>query len=387
MVLTVRFTRFIQKTRITAKPLTTNAAFTAIAAGRSLYALTPNAVYRYKNNTFEQIYSSPDLPQVNTVTDLGTNIYIGTANGLFLKSSKKSKPDKIDDVKVNSLTTLKNSVFAATVNGVLKLYGDKIIKRYLEGENITCINIDSVGLMWISTSEALFKLTMNNNILQPAKPFPTSCDSLPSVQVKSISTDALGDTWILSDVCISKYVGREKRYISYYEPRRSALQSSLTNKMFEDSEGHVWVTYTKDGAGFDRINTKTHTVEHFPHLPYASTSYPYTSITHCIYEDADGNMLFGNDNGLAILAPKSKVFRVIDTKQGLPSKVVTAVYQDRLGNYWIGTDKGFVRYSKKHKKVDLYHTHFGFKEGIVSAILGYTFLTPITRATTFHSIT
>lgn len=146
---------FDTKTRKTSKPLTADTAFTAIAAGNYLYALTATAIYRYRNNTFEQIYSSPDLPQVNTVTDLGTNIYIGTANGLFLKSFKKSEPIKIDDVKVNSLTTYKNSVFAVTGNGVLKLNGDKIIKRYLEGENITCINIDSVGVMWISTSEAL----------------------------------------------------------------------------------------------------------------------------------------------------------------------------------------------------------------------------------------
>jgi len=56
-------------------------------------------------------------------------------------------------------------------------------------------------------------------------------------------------------------------------------------------------------------------------------------MTHCIFEDADGNKLFGTDKDLAILPPESKAFSLIDTRHGLPSPVVTAVNQDRLGNY------------------------------------------------------
>jgi len=259
-------------------------------------------------------------------------------------------------------------VFAATNNGLLKISGDKIVRRFLNGENITCINVDSSGTLWISNSEVLYRLSLNNDILQSVKPYPASRDSLPSTQIKSISTDALGDTWILSDVCISKYLTREKRYESYYKPGKSSTQSNLIYKMYEDSQGYVWVGFTKNGVGVDRIDTKTHTIEHYTHLPYDSTSYPYTSMTHCIFEDADGNMLFGTDKGLAILPPDSKSFNLIDTRHGLPSLVVTAVNQDRLGNYWIGTDQGVARFSKKLKKVDITGNQLGFKEGLVTAI-------------------
>lgn len=359
---------FNLKARKFEKPLPSKNPFNAISTGKYLYAIAPSNVYRWRNNTFEEILNYTYFPQVKTITDLDSRIYLGTLRGLYLKPNAQDNPIKIDDGVTNSLITYKNLVFAATSNGVAKIIGDKVVKRYLNGENITCINVDSTGTLWISNTEGLYWLTIDGDILQPVKAYPASKDSLPSTQVKSISTDALGDTWILSDVCVSKYLTREKRYESYYEPGKSAIQTNLTYKMFEDSQGYVWVGFTRNGVGVDRINTKTRTIKHYPHLPYDSTSYPNTSITYCIFEDADGNMLFGTDKGLAILPPGSEAFRLIDTKHGLPSPVVTAVYQDRLRNYWIGTDKGVVRYSKKLKKVDIKGSQFGFKDELVTAI-------------------
>lgn len=356
------------KARKFEKPLPSKNPFNAISTGKYLYAIAPSDVYRWRNNTFEEILNDTHFPQVKTITNIDHKIYLGTIKGLFLKTSTQSKPVKIDDGNINTLITYKNLVFAATSNGVTKIIGNKVVKRYLNGENITCINVDSSGTLWISNTEGLYRLSIRGDILQQVNAYPASKDSLPSTQIKSISTDALGDTWILSDVCVSKYIAREKRYESYYEPGKSAIQSNLTYKMFQDSQGYVWVGFTKNGVGVDRINTKTHTIKHYPHLPYDSTSYPNTSVTHCIFEDADGNMLFGTDKGLAVLPPGSEAFSLIDTRHGLPSPVVTAVYQDRLGNYWVGTDKGVVRYSKKLKKVDIKGTQYGFKDGFVTAI-------------------
>lgn len=361
---------FSLPTRKIEPPLPSDFSFTNIFADKYLYALTDSALLRWnqERGKFDQLTSTKQYPGIKSIADGNDTIFLGTSEGVYVMTEHTKTLTKLFDADVQALTFYKGFAFGASNKGLLKFNGKGLVKRYLSEQSITNFTIDSSGNVWATNSEELFRISLKTNTIETIGAYPQSKDSLPSVQVKSIATDALGNVWILSDVCISKYLPKQKRYQSYYVPGKSALQSTLVYKMYEDSKGYVWVGYTRNGVGVDRIDRRTHTVDHFPYLPYDSTSYPATSMTHCIFEDANGNMLFGTDAGLAILQPESKAFQMIDTRHGLPSSVVTAIYQDRLGNYWIGTDKGIARFSKKLKRVDITGKNLNFSEGLVTAI-------------------
>ncbi len=206
------------------------------------------------------------------------------------------------------------------------------------------------------------------NLQQRFIRIPKNQDALPSTQIKVLTNDALGNVWILSNNCVSRYNASKKRFENYYEPSRHNLFSNLLHRLYPDSKGNLWVGYTVDGVGVYCVNPATRIVTHYPQLPYDSLSYPKTTVTHCIFEDADGNMLFGTHQGFAILHPGQKQFLLIDKNAGLPSPVGTAVNQDRFGNYWVGTANGVARYCKKLKRVDRTSVNLGLQEGKITAI-------------------
>ncbi len=359
-------------------PVPSKLTFTQLFAGKHLYAANPSAVYRWneRNNSFEQILKLQNLPQVKAITDNDSTIFIGTTQGLYT-IKHHDRLSRIDSVEVNALMVHKNLILAATTSGLLTINSSSKKTRHLSEQVITCLTVDSAENVWFSNSENFYRLSLSNQKVSSIKPCPTSKDSLPSSQVKSLATDAGGDVWIVSDKCVTKYIASEQRFESYYSPGSKAIQSRLIYRLFEDSQGFVWVGYSSTGLGVDRINRKNHTIEHFPHLPYDSTSYPLTSATYCIFEDANGNMLFGTDKGLAILPPDQRGFTLINQTNGLPSTIVTAVNQDRLGNYWIGTDKGVFRYSKKLKRVDLTGKQIDLQDGLITSIVQWGFDTLI----------
>lgn len=324
-----------------------------------------NPFYRYSDEF------GSDIGRLGPILETSDNkLYVGTRDaGLFYShfnsSTFKTSPDlkfnrfnisrtNIHSVSYREITALfedsKQNLWIGTIVGlncipkterksmspvILKYFNDPNNKLSLSDNNITHINEDKNGSLWVGTMTA--GLNRLDSLDRSGKPYFTRF--------------AAGKN--------------NKNKVSHFRIRT----------LFVDKDKNLWVG-TDDGLDRVTKNNKNGPVEFQAiHSEDNRNGLSNNSII-CITEAYNGDLWIGTTNGLSILknADKYKAnppFYSLFMKDGLPNNFILSIQFDNKQQAWVTTNGGLVKINPVDKVINQYNKSDGFLGSTFSEKSGF----------------
>ena len=259
----------------------------------------------YENNTFKTFSAKDGIPfgYVNAIMVEGSNIWLGTLDGLVLYNGKKFNVYNRDD-------------------GLIHQW-------------IRCIKKGPKGNIWIGTRGgiSIFDGTKFNNI--------NRLQGLPNREVNDIYFDDSGEALISTQGGVYRYNG--KTFVRL-NPRMAGHDFGLRNvqQINRSSDGIYWFN-DWSGAGIVKYDPRSilNTTD--------ADSFPKTQI-HDIEVDKNRNLWFGTANHGLIKVSDSKIIKQIKREDGLRSNEIFALDFDIYGNVWMATQNALSKYDGREVK-------------------------------------
>ena len=296
-------------------------------------------------------YNAADGLPSNTVyavtQDAEGTLWIGTRNGLARYDGAHFQSWK-EYGRVNALTVDKaGRLWVGTTQG-LRVQDDGI------AGNIRALHTDTEGYVWATVGDTLLlKLSYRDGIREEARCPYKKRDSEGDYPYYQIYEAQDGKLWLAGRLVQNQFVeDRQDPHItltqwdvqcigSYaetggklyaFEDHTSILYSCNGSqpiplgrlpiahaRLLTDNKGQLWAAGSY-GAG--PVNT-----EKPADTPIYKT--PSTEL-YCLFEDRQGNLWLGGDNGISVLCPALQQVEVLSTDN------VTALLEDHTGKMWIG---------------------------------------------------
>ena len=174
-------------------------------------------------------------------------------------------------------------------------------------------------------------------------PILNNSNSLSAPSVNTIIKDKDLNLWIGTWAGgLNFYDRKADKFTQYlHDPNNSnSLCDNFINILWEDSDGTVWIGTDN---GLDAFNRTSGKFTHFKHNPKDPTSIRNNNILTIMGADK-GKIWIGTGGGLCLLDKKTKSFKVVTEKDGLPNNVINGILKDSKGCLWISTNKGVSKY-------------------------------------------
>lgn len=281
----------------------------------SLWIGTRGGLNRFDGTRFQ---AWKELGRVNALTlDRGNRLWIGTADGLYVRAGRDEKGP---DGNIRALHTDSDGYVWATVGDTLLLklsynHGIKEIarcwydKRDSEGDYPYYQIFEARdGKLWLGGRIVRMQYVDNKDNPEVIHPFGDGgfCPG---------SFAEVGSTLYLFDDHTSTLYTYRDRMLKHIG--RLPISHS---RLLTDHKGQLWAA---GSYGVGPVNLEK---------PEQTPVYkPNTGELYCIFEDAQGNLWVGGDNGLSVICPALQQVRTISDAN------VTALMEDRDGKMWIGT--------------------------------------------------
>ncbi|MEC3878166.1 two-component regulator propeller domain-containing protein [Parapedobacter sp. 10938] len=112
--------------------------------------------------------------------------------------------------------------------------------------------------------------------------------------------------------------------------------------LFEDSQGTIWAGTWRDGLYYANPRSgENGSFSHDAHLPGSIGS----NRVNRIFEDSNGHIWVATEGGLCKFNSQRNDFQRYGTTQGFPSNLILALLEDGEGKLWVTTSKGLVRFA------------------------------------------
>jgi ligand-binding sensor domain-containing protein/two-component sensor histidine kinase len=176
---------------------------------------------------------------------------------------------------------------------------------------------------------------------------------LPVDQVNCIVSDSVGFIWIGTSEGLYKYDGFYYKQVHGVKAGEKNILNSQIADMYVSKEGLIWATVSYGGIVVLKSSGQVLSL-----CNTASTPGFLSDRAHRILQDATGSIWCSTDAGLYELGINQqhqvKVIRHIDLKKrGHDTNILGDFCFDEKGNIWLGTFTGLVIYNKV--KDELYH--------------------------------
>ena len=261
------------------------------------------------SNTVE--YNGLDGFSINTITEVGNQLWIGTNQGLFLKAPQQ-------DVE--------------RAKGMLAIH-----------ENLSVLSIvpDAEGNGWIGASEYLLKA---ENVQSDSMRWIDLTPYLPLEigEIEHLLFDEENSLWMASTSGLYKMDPKSMHLTRVIESidRTHSLAIDPTKPIYQDRAGKIW--YGTHGEGLYRIDIHSGQYSNFRNNPGDLSSLSENSI-NCIFEDGDENIWIGTFGaGINIYRPDAHKFGFMSQQpfkeNSLSSSFVWSIMECENGKIWIGTD-------------------------------------------------
>jgi ligand-binding sensor domain-containing protein/serine phosphatase RsbU (regulator of sigma subunit) len=231
-------------------------------------------------------------------------------------------------------------------------------------QNLSGWTRDGDGDIWLSSNtNGLFRLSKEEQKKEIPMPeqfvvVPESENSLPSNNLRSITTDANGDTWIYSSRNFTKIV-KENGQVSFINYKfDEELPANINGQsFFVDEEGNVMLGV--DNSGLVVYSAKENELYRYRNETYNPRSLINNNVT-TIMKDNSGVIWLGTANGISRYNPDKNKFKHFEPQPNNPDWLrdpfVFCISVDKLGNYWVGTNNGrglFIYYPDRNKFVNI----------------------------------
>jgi diguanylate cyclase (GGDEF)-like protein len=211
--------------------------------------------------------------------------------------------------------------------------------------------LDANGNIWVATDRGGIARQDAHSLEFKAVP-AAMAEGLRQVNV--IRFDRRGTLWIGSEDAGLVSFDPERRALARFRHDRAhanSLASDAIYALLADSQGYLWVG---TGAGLDRIDLKTSSVEH---VALSAAPKDRRVRVRALLEDHNGAIWISTDIGVIVDtrdgAQKLFQHEARDTTS-LPSDAVNVIFEDRAGRVWLGTEDGLVLFDRESRTFDVY---------------------------------
>ncbi|WP_207533435.1 hybrid sensor histidine kinase/response regulator transcription factor [Desertivirga arenae] len=265
------------------------------------------------------------------------------------------------------------------------LPGDDIVAKIPGTKNISFINNDAIGNLWLSYTNGSiekrdhlcrrilertkteahgrnkFFIDQQNGIWLYVSDNPqgvfyrdpgaksishfnkgSSRCPLSSNLINGVVQDGRGNIWLGTDHGGINIINKNDFTVRYLQNRegdgRSIAQNSLVT-IYRDEAGFIWAGTYKRGISYYNENAFRFPI--YQHQPYNNSNLPYDDVNR-FAEDRKGNLWIGTNGGGLIYFDRSKnSFRQYKHQSGntnsLSNDVIVSLWIDRSDKLWIGT--------------------------------------------------
>ena len=146
-----------------------------------------------------------------------------------------------------------------------------------------------------------------------------------------------------------------------YYNEENGMPSNTINCIYQDKEGLIWFG-TDDGlVQYDTYDLKT-----WRHDPNNPASIGCNNI-YCIHEDNDGILWIGTDRGIFIYDKKKDSFKTPNMNRHFSELFIKSIASDKQGRLWISTlGNGVIMYDKGNESIKNWNTKSKSDEKICS---------------------
>ena len=208
---------------------------------------------------------------------------------------------------------------------------------------------DEQGDIWVGTMNGLNKFIPEENNFQR---YSHKKDTLiKTKEIWDITADKNQNIWLATNLGLEK-INLKSNTITEYTENNKELSSNKIRSLCIQNKGDIWICNTEN---IDVFNSENHKHKTFLYPP-STIKKETDNYAPVIYEDKEGTMWLGYQNGLWFFNKETKDFQKFkiqtNTIQSISSEV-RSVFQDYLGHLWVGTytglyiidkDKTFIRH-------------------------------------------
>lgn len=308
-----------------------------------LFSINRSNVFEYNRlfDRFEAVFSfredSVHTGIINLINILEKDrLFISTNHGLYISSSSSELPYKYLPIgDCNGAATYDNSIFVATSNGIIELktyageYKPTTKHRFtsLGNASVRFIHADRHGNIWLQQkgSGIIFFDAKGKKIV------PEWNSVLANKPIRAI-TEYDGLFVVAIDGLGLLYCDSQLRFIAIDKPDDDDEHSLTIDgiyHLFRDRDNYLWISTFAGGINY--INPNSWGFHHIKHELNNVNSLSNNSV-RAVMEDSDGNLWFGNKNGVSCLNEKTGRWKHL---RQLPSNTVLALAEDADNNIWI----------------------------------------------------
>lgn len=227
----------------------------------------------------------------------------------------------------------------------------------MQAKLITTLFKDHNGLLWIGSSEGLFRYDGEHiqTFIQ---------GSSTGAPMNGITEDNEGNIWFIKRGATLGMIDLHKNTISYSNKIGDDIQGLY--KMITDKAGNIWV-YNQADKSVSVINPTARTYKNIEAKPWLSDTsgfqpHPTTSNDLQIVEDDSKNIWITTmAGGVDIIDAASGKIKYLEKNYGLSSDTITAIAKDNTGQIWLGMPGGVDAVDIKKETITHYSRYQGFK--------------------------
>ncbi|TKG90761.1 hybrid sensor histidine kinase/response regulator [Puteibacter caeruleilacunae] len=228
----------------------------------------------------------------------------------------------------------------------------------------TCI--DHLGRIWLGTPTGLNMFDPKKNTFKTYKHNSSKPNSIVDASIWYIlpAKDKSG-LWIATYNGLDKFDWASNTFLHFKNNAKLKTSLSYNNirALLEDSKGNLWIGTW--GGGLNKLNlNKTDQLDSakFIHYRrnYSTTNGISSDLVNTLFEDSNGNLWIGTQEGLSKYNPTTDTFTNYDVSSGLADNIVKGILEDKYGELWISTQKGL---SQLNPNTNKFH-NFYYEDGI-----------------------
>ena len=239
-------------------------------------------------------------------------------------------------------TSREGVVWVSTLTGELYRINtvQKIFPFYpVPNNGVNSFYEEADGTLWMGTERGFLQKNPNNSIREFLND-PQNPNSLSSNSVQAIHPNVEGNIWIATIGGGLQFFDKQQGNFTTYRhnPNNSnSLGNDNVLSVYEDRGKNLWIGTFK---GLDRMDQKTKKFTHYVFYPDDTLSFGSNAVTSVI-QDRQGKWWasFWMKGGVNLFHPgKGKL------KTYLTGNSIIKIYQDAQGELWAGGDNGLFRY-------------------------------------------
>lgn len=231
---------------------------------------------------------------------------------------------------------------------------------HTSGENISALQEDSKGNLWIGSAEGgITVFDYQKQVIINYQYNEHDKFSVGKGGIGCIFRDSKGIMWISSYYAGLQYFDSiSRRFISYnHNPKdSSSIAGNDIRSIAEDSEGNLWMVV--HGKGVDKFDRKQSKFIHYT----CSQNNLSKEWTNQLLIDFKGDLWVATSWGLNYLKKGDNKFKTyfadLNDTTGLSNSFINTIYEDNQHILWIGTESGLNRYNRSRNNFTQYSKIF-----------------------------